>query len=65
MPTYKQLKEHDRVMKELGLDYYGNVKNENLASRTNAKPRCGKHQYRKIKTECGDIYWVCQCGKTL
>ena len=24
MPTYKQLKEHDRVMKELGLDYFGN-----------------------------------------
>ena len=25
----------------------------------------GKHQYRKIKTECGDTYWTCQCGKSL
>ena len=25
----------------------------------------GKHQYRKIKTECGDIYWSCQCGRKL
>ena len=25
----------------------------------------GKHQYRETKTECGDIYWTCQCGRVL